>query len=129
MVKQRMASADVAGEVSCLKQKIVGLRLANLYDLNAKVGQPAAAFTQDGKHSSCAVAEAQQGCEPLQTYVLKLAKSGSDGEKVFLLLESGARFHTVQASAAAGLTDRASLAVYIVDPSQHSTTMPQAIEV
>lgn len=32
----------------------------------------------------------------LQTYVLKLAKSGSDGEKVFLLLESGTRFHTVQ---------------------------------
>jgi hypothetical protein len=28
--------------------------------------------------------------------VLKLAKSGSDGEKVFLLLESGTRFHTVQ---------------------------------
>jgi hypothetical protein len=37
MVKQRMASADVAGEVSCLKQKILGLRLANIYDLNAKV--------------------------------------------------------------------------------------------
>jgi hypothetical protein len=34
----------------------------------------------------------------LQTYVLKLSKSGSDGEKVFLLLESGTRFHTVQAS-------------------------------
>lgn len=32
----------------------------------------------------------------VQTYVLKLAKSGSDGEKVFLLLESGTRFHTVQ---------------------------------
>ena len=31
-----------------------------------------------------------------QTYVLKLAKSGEDGEKVFLLLESGTRFHTVQ---------------------------------
>lgn len=31
-----------------------------------------------------------------QTYVMKLAKSGSDGEKVFLLLESGTRFHTVQ---------------------------------
>lgn len=31
-----------------------------------------------------------------QTYVLKLAKSGSEGEKVFLLLESGSRFHTVQ---------------------------------
>jgi hypothetical protein len=36
-----------------------------------------------------------------QTYVLKLAKSGSDGEKVFLLLESGTRFHTVQVLAAA----------------------------
>jgi hypothetical protein len=36
-MKQRMASADVAGEVSCLKQRIIGLRLANLYDLNAKV--------------------------------------------------------------------------------------------
>jgi hypothetical protein len=34
----------------------------------------------------------------MQTYVLKLSKSGSDGEKVFLLLESGTRFHTVQAS-------------------------------
>lgn len=38
-MKQRMASADVAGEVSCLKEKVVGMRLANLYDLNAKVGQ------------------------------------------------------------------------------------------
>jgi hypothetical protein len=37
MVKQRMGSVDVAGEVACLKQKVLGLRLANLYDLNAKV--------------------------------------------------------------------------------------------
>jgi hypothetical protein len=34
----------------------------------------------------------------LQTYVLKLAKSGADGDKVFLLLESGSRLHTVQVS-------------------------------
>ena len=27
---------------------------------------------------------------------MKLAKSGSEGEKVFLLLESGSRLHTVQ---------------------------------
>jgi hypothetical protein len=33
--------------------------------------------------------------------VLKLAKSGTEGEKVFLLLESGSRFHTVQARGAA----------------------------
>jgi predicted ribosome quality control (RQC) complex YloA/Tae2 family protein len=36
-MKQRMASADVAGEVSCLRQQCLGMRLANLYDLNAKV--------------------------------------------------------------------------------------------
>jgi hypothetical protein len=35
-----------------------------------------------------------------QTYLLKLARSGDDGEKVFLLLESGARFHTTQAGRA-----------------------------
>ena len=31
-----------------------------------------------------------------QTYLLKLARSGEDGEKVFLVLESGTRFHTTQ---------------------------------
>ena len=36
-MKQRMGSVDVAGEVASLKPKVVGLRLANLYDLNAKV--------------------------------------------------------------------------------------------
>ena len=34
----------------------------------------------------------------VQTYVLKLARSGEDGDKVLLLVESGVRFHTVQAS-------------------------------
>ena len=34
---------------------------------------------------------------PRQTYVLKLARSGEDGDKVLLLIESGARFHTVEA--------------------------------
>ena len=37
MVKQRMGSADVAAEVACLKQRLLGLRLSNLYDLHAKV--------------------------------------------------------------------------------------------
>ena len=32
----------------------------------------------------------------LQTYLLKLARSGEDGEKIFLVLESGSRFHTTQ---------------------------------
>jgi len=32
----------------------------------------------------------------LQTYLLKLARSGEEGEKVFLVLESGTRFHTTK---------------------------------
>ena len=39
---------------------------------------------------------------PMQTYVLKLAKSGTEGDKVFLLLESGSRFHTTEVSWGAG---------------------------
>ena len=35
----------------------------------------------------------------LQTYMLKLSKSGEEGEKVFLVLESGTRFHTTQVTA------------------------------
>eukprot|EP00891_Asterochloris_glomerata_P005087 jgi/Astpho2/5087/fgenesh1_pg.00072_%23_10_t len=66
MVKQRMGSADVAGECACLRKQLLGLRVANLYDLNPK------------------------------TYMLKLSKSGEEGEKVFLVLESGTRFHTTQ---------------------------------
>lgn len=36
MVKQRMSSADVAAEVACLRQRIIGLRVANIYDLTPK---------------------------------------------------------------------------------------------
>lgn len=58
--------------------------------------QEVEAYSLQDPHPLCTV------LSPLQTYVLKLAKSGSDGEKVFLLLESGSRFHTVQASALFG---------------------------
>ena len=37
MVKQRMTTADVAAEVACLRQRILGMRLANFYDINPKV--------------------------------------------------------------------------------------------
>lgn len=40
MVKQRMTTADVAGEVACLRQSLLGMRVANLYDLNSKVYRP-----------------------------------------------------------------------------------------
>ena len=37
MVKQRMSTADVAGETACLRQKLLGMRVANIYDVNPKV--------------------------------------------------------------------------------------------
>ena len=37
MVKQRLTSADCAAEVACLKKSIMGLRVANIYDINPKV--------------------------------------------------------------------------------------------
>ena len=43
-MKQRMSSVDVAAEVACLKAKLLGMRLANIYDLSAKV-QPVCAGT------------------------------------------------------------------------------------
>ena len=39
MVKQRMSTADIAAEVACLKNRIVGMRVANIYDVNSKVGE------------------------------------------------------------------------------------------
>lgn len=36
-MKQKMSTADVAGEVACLRQRVLGMRLANIYDVNSKV--------------------------------------------------------------------------------------------
>lgn len=40
MVKQRMSTADVAAESACLRQRLLGMRVANIYDVNAKVQTP-----------------------------------------------------------------------------------------
>lgn len=65
-MKQRMGTADVAAETSSLRAKgIIGMRLVNVYDITSKI------------------------------YVFKFAKSGEDNEKLLLLVESGARFHTI----------------------------------
>ena len=37
MVKQRMATADVAAEAACLRARCLGMRVANVYDINSKV--------------------------------------------------------------------------------------------
>ena len=49
MVKQRMSVADVAAEVACLRQKIVGMRVANIYDINAKVRSAAVVLRAAGQ--------------------------------------------------------------------------------
>lgn len=38
MVKQRFSSADVAAECACLRARCLGMRVANVYDINPKVG-------------------------------------------------------------------------------------------
>ncbi|GMH40784.1 hypothetical protein BSKO_08688 [Bryopsis sp. KO-2023] len=66
MVKQNMSTIDVAAEVACLRHRVMGMWVINVYDISSK------------------------------TYLLKLGTSGEAGEKVFLVMESGARFHTTQ---------------------------------
>ncbi|OEL14668.1 Nuclear export mediator factor Nemf [Dichanthelium oligosanthes] len=70
MVKARMTTTDVAAEVKCLR-RLIGMRLANVYDITPK------------------------------TYLFKLMNSSGitesgESERVLLLMESGARFHTTQ---------------------------------
>ena len=107
MVKQRFSSADVAAEAACLRQRCLGMRVANVYDINPKVGGGLAlsicTHSQSVLPASCNQAPhcfkhcpASLPCI-LQTYVLKLARSGEDGDKVLLLVESGVRFHTIAA--------------------------------
>ena len=36
MVKQRMSTVDAVAEVACLR-RLVGMRVSNIYDVNAKV--------------------------------------------------------------------------------------------
>ena len=70
MPKQKFNSVDVAAEVAELRRLVVGSWLANIYDLDDK-----------------------------KTFLLKFTKSGGrtesgEGEKIVVLLESGARFHS-----------------------------------
>ena len=37
MVKQRMSTVDAVAEVACLR-RLIGMRVSNIYDVNAKVG-------------------------------------------------------------------------------------------
>ncbi|KAI8111195.1 hypothetical protein M9434_004768 [Picochlorum sp. BPE23] len=66
MVKQRMSTADIGAEVGSLRKKgLLGMRVTNVYDIGPKL------------------------------YALRLARSGEDGEKAILLIESGVRLHTI----------------------------------
>lgn len=37
MPKQRMTTADVVSEVACIRKTCLGMRVANIYDLDSKV--------------------------------------------------------------------------------------------
>lgn len=68
MVKHRFSTHDVAAEVGCLKQKFLGFRLANVYDINAKVwfiwrfGMYSSEISKKwscGMHQYCRIAQSQ----------------------------------------------------------------------
>jgi hypothetical protein len=61
-----------------------------------------------------------------QTYVLKLARSGEDGEKVYLLLESGSRFHTTKVNQLKGLNGAPIRSQCIRPAAAASTRFPRA---
>ena len=114
MPKQRMTTADVVAEVACIRQTCLGMRVANIYDLDSKVRSPPACCNACQMRPSCGLKLSRRcasqrrlasmwgpvpmACVSLhvQTYLLKLQRSGEDGYKTFLLMESGQRFHTTQ---------------------------------
>ena len=80
--------SKLAGEVAFLR-KFIGFRLANIYDINARV-RPSFSL-------AVMLYLLAQTLLPMQTYMLKLAKTGEgSGEKAFVVLESGIRFHSTQ---------------------------------
>ena len=94
MVKQRMSTADIAAEIGCLRGKgLVGMRVTNVYDVNSKVQTREICHKRFDK--TYLIINNEILLRLVQVYVIKLARSGEDGEKVLLLIESGIRMHTI----------------------------------
>ena len=111
MGKQRMTAVDIAAEVACLKGKLLGCRVANVYDINPKVLRSIALQgrvdfwrclgSAPSSISQFRVHDLEFPCIIMpyaQTYIVKLARSSGiaasgEAEKHLLLLESGMRFH------------------------------------
>ena len=114
MTKQIFSTTDVAAEAACLRSRIIGYRVTNVYDAGASkvktkrfdlsiscfvcalpspvslshhtlpslpLRPPTTSHNNNNNNNN------QQGI------LLKLSRSGDDGEKAFLLLEPGSRFH------------------------------------
>ena len=70
MPKQKFNNFDICAEVACLRKRVVGMWLTNVYDLDAK-----RSFLFKFNRGGCATAS-------------------GEAEKITVLMESGARFHT-----------------------------------
>jgi predicted ribosome quality control (RQC) complex YloA/Tae2 family protein len=64
MPKGRFTSLDVRCAVRDMRAKLIGKRIGNIYDINGR------------------------------TYLLKLAQSGVESDKLFIVIESGVRIHS-----------------------------------
>ena len=66
MVKQRFSSADVAAEAACLRQRCLGMRVANVYDINPKVGWARPGAQHLHPQPECAASQLQSSTPLLQ---------------------------------------------------------------
>ena len=86
MGKQRMTLLDLRAAVVELRTKLIGLRLANVYDVNSRCARARQLLTCRQRWPLT--------CRPRRsTYLLKFSRPGS---KFLLLVESGTRVHTTQ---------------------------------
>lgn len=111
MTKQTFSTTDVAAEAACLRARVIGYRVTNVYDAGAsKVRNDSS--RSFASYSAVVVVVSRRRCRrhlslshtrtatpspsPAhrpQGILLKLSRSGDDGDKAFLLLEPGSRFH------------------------------------
>ena len=118
MTKQVFSTTDVAAEAACLRARVIGYRVTNVYDAGAsKVSMcfdsislassavvvvvspsppqspPPPLSHRNPSPSSAHQPRTQHTPSHRQGILLKLSRSGDDGDKAFLLLEPGSRFH------------------------------------
>jgi len=110
MPKTRLSTLDVAAECACLRRRLVGMRVANVYDLDSrtfqlKLARSAAATAErrgdaaaaEGTRPEAPGAEgAGAGAPSADAPAAPTPAADAETEKAVLLLESGVRLHSTR---------------------------------